>query len=130
MTYPFVPESAALYSADLVGRAAQNGEDLDYSRASIERVDEIIAGFRDSGTVEQDVANTLLSFGFYLGESVIAAAGGHWVTSVGTPMEQFASFPLLVESGDGLNNPLGRPFKAFANGDSDSLISFYDEFTR
>ena len=44
-------------------------------------------------------------------------------------MEQFASFPLLVESGDGLRNPLGRPFKAFANGQEDTLISFYDQFT-
>jgi hypothetical protein len=104
--------------------------ELDYSVASLDHVDALIAGFRSQGVTEERFAETLFGFGCYVGEVMVRQAGGSWTTSIGTALEAYASFPLLVSlPPDNLSNPIGKAFKAFRNGESDSVSQFYGAMT-
>jgi len=126
-----LPENAALFSDDIVGVARRvSGVELDYSVASLDHVDALITGFRAQGVTEERFAETLFGFGCYVGEVMVRQAGGSWTSSVGTALEAYASFPLLVSlPADNLSNPIGKVFKAFRNGDTDSIVQFYRAMT-
>jgi hypothetical protein len=107
-----------------------SGVDLDYSVESLNHVDALIAGFRAQGVTEERFAETLFGFGCYVGEVMVRQAGGSWTGSVGTALEEYASFPLLISlPADNLSNPIGKVFKAFRNGSSDSVAQFYTAMT-
>ena len=79
---------------------------------------------------EDRFAETLFGFGCYVGEVMVRQAHGSWTGSAGTALEAYASFPLLVSlPPDNLSNPIGKVFKAFRNGDSDSIVQFYRVMT-
>lgn len=126
-----IPANAALFADDIVAVARRvSGVDLDYSVASLDHVDALIAGFRSQGVTEDRFAETLFGFGCYVGEVMVRCSGGSWTTSLGTALEPYASFPLLVSlPPDNLSNPIGRVFKAFRTGDSDSVAHFYRAMT-
>jgi hypothetical protein len=123
--------NAVLFADDIVDVARRvSGVELDYSVASLTAVDSLIAGFRAQGVTEERFAETLFGFGCYVGEVMVRHAGGSWTTSIGTPLEAYASFPLLVSlPPDNLSNPIGKVFKAFRNGDTDSVADFYRAMT-
>jgi hypothetical protein len=127
LKHEVLPANASLFSADIVAVARSvSGVDLDYSVESLEQVDALVSGFRSQGVTEERFAETLFGFGCYVGEVMVRQAGGSWVSSVGTALEAYASFPLLVSlPADNLSNPIGKVFKAFRNGDSDSVAQFY-----
>jgi hypothetical protein len=120
-----------LFSDDIVAVARSvSGIDLDYSVDSLEQVDSLIAGFRAQGVTEYRFAETLFGFGCYVGEVMVRHAGGVLTTSAGTALEAYASFPLLVSlPPQNLSNPIGKVFKAFRNGESDSVVHFYRAMT-
>ncbi|SMQ67690.1 hypothetical protein SAMN06295943_1225 [Agreia sp. VKM Ac-1783] len=119
------------FSDDIVAVARSvSGIDLDYSVDSLEQVDSLIAGFRAQGVTEERFAETLFGFGCYVGEVMVRHAGGVWTTSAGTALEAYASFPLLVSlPPQNLSNPIGKVFKAFRNGEADSITHFYRAMT-
>ena len=107
-----------------------SGVELDYSVVSLDQVDALVAGFRAQGVTEDRFAETLFGFGCYVGEVMVRRAGGTWTTSAGTALEAYASFPLLVSlPPQNLSNPIGKVFKAFRNGESDSVAHFYRAMT-
>jgi hypothetical protein len=98
--------------------------------ASLRQIDALIAGFRAQGVTEERFAETLFGFGCYVGEVMVRRAAGSWTTSTGTALEAYASFPLLVSMPpENLSNPIGKVFKAFRNGESDSVAQFYAAMT-
>ena len=108
-----------------------SGVSLDYSVESLAAVDALIEGFRAQGVTEERFAETLFGFGCYVGEVMVRHAGGSWTSSTGTALEAYASYPLLVSlPPENLSNPIGKVFKAFRNGQADSVVTFYDAMTR
>jgi hypothetical protein len=126
-----LPQNASLFADDIVDVALRvSGVELDFSVASLDTVDGLLAGFRSQGVTEERFAETLFGFGCYVGEVLVRHAGGSWTTSLGTALEAYASFPLLVSlPPDNLSNPIGKVFKAFRTGESDSVAEFYRALT-
>ncbi|CAD5998208.1 conserved protein of unknown function [Agreia sp. COWG] len=126
-----VPANAAVFAADIVGVAQSiSGVTLDFSVQSLESVDALIQGFRSQGITEERFAETLFGFGCYVGEVMVRNGGGSWTSSAGTPLEAYASFPLLVAlPPENLSNPIGKVFKAFRGGEADSIATFYRVMT-
>jgi hypothetical protein len=131
LKHEVLPQNASLFADDIVDVALKvSGVELDFSEASLDRVDHLLAGFRSQGVTEERFAETLFGFGCYVGEVMVRHAGGSWTTSSGTPLEAYASFPILVSlPPDNLSNPVGKVFKAFRNGESDSVADFYRAMT-
>lgn len=127
------PENAPRHAALCVeGAKAVSGVDLDYSPASLHLVDEIIEGFRRDGVSSQEVAETLFTFGCYVGEVFVRNAGGVWRNAEETPMRDVATFVLVIELSEhqSICNPIGKAFKRLDNGPEDSLAYFYKVFTK
>lgn len=137
LKYAPLPENAPKFAADIVQSAAEvSGAELDYSVASLETVDAILEGLRQDGCTSQQLAETLFSFGCYVGEVFVRHAGGQWRRGAETPLAELGSFPLLIALGndsalgpDKVCNPIGKVFKRLDNGEQDSLAYFYQVFT-
>ena len=101
-----------------------SGEDLDFSIDSLTLVDALLEDWRDEGIVSADVAETLFSFGCYVGEVIRLEAGGKWVTPSETPRPDVFQWPLVLSTMGGWWNPIGKVFKRLDNGSEDSLAFF------
>jgi hypothetical protein len=98
LQYPPTPENAPALAAIVVKAARDiSNVDLDYSAESLSHVDEIIEGFRQQGLTLEQIAETIFSFGCYVGEVFVRNAGATWRDTSGTPMESFSSSPLVIE---------------------------------
>jgi hypothetical protein len=131
LKYPPTPENARKL-AEVVVSAARNvsGVNLDFSVGSLAAVDQIIEKLRSEGLVAAQIAETLFSFGCYVGEVLVVNAGGTWRSTAETSMAPFASAPMVVELGpDHFSNPIDKVFKRFQNGPEDSLPYFYQVTT-
>lgn len=92
---PLEPGSAAQHAAAIVATAADiSGADLDYSPESIDAVEEILDGFRAEGVSREDMADSLISFGCYVGEMLTRHYGGTWRYAAAAEPE---IVPLVVE---------------------------------
>jgi hypothetical protein len=131
LKYPPTPEFA-MQHADLCVQSARDvsGVVLDYSVESLELLDDIIESFRESGVTAGQVAETLFTFGCYVGEVFVRNSNGKWRKAEETSFGQYASFPMIVQLGlDNFVNPIGKVFKRFKNGKEDYLPYFYHVFT-
>ena len=128
---PPIPENALAYAGKAVDAVKHIDErDLDYSPASLEIVDSILARFhRDKVPVEQ-IGATLFAFGCYVGEVFVRHFGGKWLKEEDTEMKGLAGFFIVVELPNGkICNPIGKVFKRVRDGDAESLPYFYHVFT-
>lgn len=76
LKHPLEPESAHRHAADIVAAAADiSGADLDYSPDSIDLVEDIVDGFRAAGVTGEELADSLVGFGCYVGEILTRHAG-------------------------------------------------------
>lgn len=92
---PLEPASAPQHAAAIVATAADvSGADLDYSPESIDAVEEIVDGFRAEGVTGEDMADSLISFGCYVGEMLTRHYGGAWRYALDARPE---TVPLVVE---------------------------------
>ncbi|MEW2489090.1 hypothetical protein [Streptomyces sp. NPDC048411] len=77
--HPLEPDSAPRFAAAIVEAAADiSGAELDYSPASIDLVEDIVDGFRTDGATSEEMADSLVAFGCYVGEILTRCAGGTW----------------------------------------------------
>lgn len=132
LKYPATPEAAPEH-AQLCVSAAHNvdGITLDYSVESLAKLDGIIEAMRQDGVSTQDVAETLFSFGCYVGEVFVRHARGRWRLTAETPMARAAGFPLVIELGAGTYcNPIGKVFKRLDEGPEHELTHFYRAFAK
>ncbi|GGM23694.1 hypothetical protein GCM10010129_80140 [Streptomyces fumigatiscleroticus] len=112
--HPPEPDSAPRIAAAIVVAAADiSGARLDYSPASIDVVQDIVDGFRTDGATGQEMAESLVAFGCYVGEILIRHAGGVWRR---TP-EALTAVPLVVELPDEREcDPIGWVFHRLEHG--------------
>lgn len=126
---PPEPEHAAELAQRVVGAASNiSGVVLDYSPASLREVDGILGGFGEPGS--DAVAETIFTFGCYIGEVLVRHGGYRWVR---TPAQLAATLGRLTvyrESTGAHVNPIGKAFKRVDNGPVDDLSYFYVLFTR
>jgi hypothetical protein len=127
LRFPASPENA-LDHAQLAVEASweENEVDLDYSPASLERLDEQIEGLREQGLTGEDVAEALFVFGCYLGQVMIQALGGRWVATARSPLRDLSPWPMVVVLPGGSTwDPIGKAYKRLELGDSEYLPAFY-----
>ncbi len=132
LKYPATPEAAPDH-AQLCISAVQNidGITLDYSVESLAKLDAIIEGLRQDGVSAQEVAETLFSFGCYVGEVFVRNAKGRWRLASETPMARASGFPLVIQLGaDTYCNPIGKVFKRLEEGPEHELTHFYRAFAK
>jgi hypothetical protein len=131
LKYDPTPENAHLFAEDMVQATKKiDGRDLDYSRASLDVLDEVLEGFRADGTTADQVRETLFGFGCYLGEVIVRHAGGKWRPTGETAAANVESLPLVVELPSGsVLNPLGKVFKRVQLGPGENVGYFYDALT-
>ncbi|MFJ3672557.1 hypothetical protein ACIPSE_39475 [Streptomyces sp. NPDC090106] len=76
---PLDPGSPPELAAAIVAAAADISDaTLDYSPESIDVVEDIVDGFRAEGVSDEEMGESLVGFGCYLGEIVIRHIGGTW----------------------------------------------------
>jgi hypothetical protein len=132
LMYPPTPEAAPMHAELCVSAAREvDGIELDYSVESLVKLDGIIENLRREGVASEQVAETLFTFGCYVGEVFVRQAGGRWCLAEGTPMAGATGFPLIIQLGaNGYCNPIGKVFKRLEQGEEHNLSYFYQVFTR
>ncbi|WP_320779281.1 DUF3806 domain-containing protein [Streptomyces sp. CRN 30] len=114
LSAPPAPDSAPRFAAAIVAAAADISDaELDYGPAAIETVEEIVDGFRSDGATAQEMAESLVAFGCYVGETLIRQGGGSWRHEPDAP----GAVPLVVEAPDGrLLDPIDWVFRRLEHG--------------
>ncbi|MGZ6090600.1 MAG: hypothetical protein ACXWUG_01165 [Polyangiales bacterium] len=133
LRFPPKPEFARRFAEEIVVTALEVSKvTLDFSPRSLEDVDAIVQGFVDEGLGIEDIAETLFSFGCYVGEVFVRHHAGKWVATEESAMKGFSSFPFIVAIGSNgkLTNPIGKVFKRFENGAEDNLPYYYQVFSK
>ncbi|MFI7386608.1 hypothetical protein [Streptomyces sp. NPDC049813] len=123
MKYLLEPASAPRLAADVVAAASDISDaELDYSPDSIGLVEEIVDGFRSDGVTGGEVAESLVSFGCYVGEVLIRHGGGAWRHTPGGAR----TVPLVVEvPGAGRCSPIDWVFRRLEQGPGVSILALY-----
>jgi hypothetical protein len=127
LRFPASPENAFDHAQLAVEASWEENEvDLDYSPASLERLDEQIEGLREQGLTGEDVAEALFVFGCYLGQVMIQGLGGRWVATARSPLRDLSPWPMVVVlPGGSAWDPIGKAYKRLELGDSEYLPAFY-----
>jgi len=107
-------------------RELQNVE-LDYSPRSITKLEAILCGLRDEGAVVDDIAETLFSFGCYLGEVIVNAIGGRWYEHAPGRLALWTGegdIDIDDKNEDDIHDPILRAFEFFQAPDTHALASY------
>lgn len=122
-TTPLEPGDAQRHAAAIVAAAADiSGAELDYSPESIAAVEDIVDGFRAAGATGEDMVDSLVAFGCYLGEILIRSAGGAWYRpSPGSATDQ----PVVVLPGGQDHDPVEWVFRRLGAGAEVSISDLY-----
>jgi hypothetical protein len=125
MKYLLEPASAPRLAADVVAAASDISDaELDYSPGSIGLVEEIVDGFRSDGVTGGEVAESLVSFGCYVGEVLIRHGGGVWCHAPAA----HGAVPLVVEMpGAGRCSPIDWVFSRLEHGSAVSISALYTQ---
>ncbi|MFF4902742.1 hypothetical protein [Streptomyces sp. NPDC001068] len=121
---PLEPGNASRHAAAIVAAAADiSGAELDYSPESILLVEDIVDGFRAEGVTGEDMAESLVAFGCYVGEILARHAGGAWRHALTAPS---AELPLVVELPDAREaHPIDWVFRRLRFGNDVSIRDLY-----
>jgi len=117
LAHELTPDNAPLFAADIVAQAASQGIVLDYSAATIDYLDSVVASLRAGGVLVEQVPEVLFGFGCVLGQCI---TGAKWVA---------ASFavPIGLRLMDGaLADPVGHAFATLAA--RDTFAAFYERY--
>ena len=130
LPHPPTPEHAATL-ADLAVEAARATEDiqLDYSAASLEQVDALLARFHADGQGPDEVGTAVFLLACYTGEVLLRNLGGQWRTaseSIAPALIAGDDHSLVVEFGNGyFDRPVARCFALLAGQRESSTYDFY-----
>ncbi|MER7930276.1 hypothetical protein ABTY96_45430 [Streptomyces sp. NPDC096057] len=119
---PLEPGNASRHAAAIVATAADiSGAELDYSPESILLVEDIVDGFRAEGVTGEDMAESLIAFGCYVGEILTRHAGGAWRHAL-TAQVTDLPLPLVVELPDSREcHPIDWVFRRLRSGTDVSI---------
>ena len=112
LPFPPTPEYMPDHAASIVQVVRRiDGEELDFSVASLQTVDRLLDRFHDAGDDPNCMAETLFQFGSYIGEVIVHQANGTWVT---VPPEHplGGGWPLVEVSGERPSTRLARRLRA------------------
>lgn len=125
LNYALEPDSARLHAAAIVEVAADISDaELDYSPGSIGLVEDIVDGFRTDGATGQEMADSLVAFGCYVGEILTRHAGAVWRYA---PESQH-TVPLVVVLPDAREcHPIDWVFRRLEHGTHVSIRDLYAE---
>ena len=117
LPYELTPGNAPRFAADIVAQSASQGILLDYSADSLGYLDSVVESLRANRVTVEQVGEVLLAFGCYLGETILRATGGRWVSHTG-------ALPIAIRSTDGTtSDPVAYAFTTLASGAS--FAAFY-----
>lgn len=109
LRWPAEPEYVGEFAEAMVEASREESQiELDYTPTSITQVETVLSSFRDEGCTVDDVAETLFSFGCYVGEVIRGAVGGEWI-------ERGRGLLALVVNGEQLD-PIARVFASLEHG--------------
>ncbi|CAL9280431.1 hypothetical protein [Streptomyces sp. SudanB182_2057] len=121
---PLDPGNAPWHAAAIVAAAADiSGARLDYSPESIALVQDIVDGFRAEGVTSEDMKESLVAFGCYVGEIMTRHLGGAWRPA---PDTHPTNAPLIVELPDARQcHPIDWVFSRLRCGADVSIRELY-----
>lgn len=121
---PLEPGSAPRLAAAIVAAAADISDAaLDYSPESIGVVEDIVDGFRAEGVSGEEMAESLVGFGCYLGEIVTRHIGGVWRPA---PATHPTTAPFVVALPDAREcHPIDWVFSRLESGAAVSIRALY-----
>lgn len=125
------PEQAPKIAEVAVAMVQQfDGYRLDYSPESLKVVDRIVLQLHTEGDSPQSVQRTILAFGCYVGEVMVRNLGYKWDQP--TEKEQSVGFTMVGvrDKKGGFSNPIGKVYKRVQNGNEDSVVFFYEVFSK
>src|SRR5262245_47755661 len=132
--YEITPENAARFAERIVAVTKDQDQiDLDYSIASLKKIDEILeAWMGHKGITPRKVAASLFGYGCYVGEVIVRNnPGAHWIMLADDETESSLNSGLAVLMPLGTQvNPIGKAEKRLINGEGDSLEEFYKFIVR
>ncbi|MFJ2241801.1 hypothetical protein [Streptomyces sp. NPDC087859] len=124
LTPPLEPGSAPQLAAAIVAAAADISDaELDYSPQSIEVVEDIVDGFRAEGVSPEEMAESLVGFGCYLGEIVTRHIGGAWRHTPAAPLPAAAYVVVLPDARE--CHPIDWVFSRLESGAAVSIRALY-----
>lgn len=125
LKFPPLPDQAMRFARDIADTHREaSGETLDFSLDSVHLVDALLEEWHEQGLTSDEVAETLFSFGCYVGEVLRLEAGGQWVAPAQTPRPDRFGWPLVLSTMGSWWDPIGQVFERLDNGADDSLAVF------
>ncbi|MGW3496343.1 DUF3806 domain-containing protein [Streptomyces sp. NPDC001020] len=123
LNHPLEPDSAPRHAAAIVEAAADISDaELDYSPASIGLVEDILDGFRTDGATGEEMADSVVAFGCYIGEILTRHTGGAWRYAP----DAHHTVPLVVElPGARECHPIDWVFRRVEHGADVSIRDLY-----
>lgn len=101
--------------------------ELDFSEASIAKVEEVAGRARAGGALnEAGRAELAKLLGVYLGEVARRHHGGQWII----PKEGPFQGALVLQSKRGMTSPPSKVYKRLVDGEGDNLAAYYQVLTR
>lgn len=107
-------------AATFIEAMSREGEHLEFSESSMNRLDGLIDEFWPEGPSDDTLRHTAPMIGAFLGETIVRNIGGHWVD------DREFSQP-AVEYGEERILPISKVLKRFTDGPEHSLAHFYSE---
>lgn len=131
LRYEPTPPNAPRFAQDMVDAAREiSGIDLDWTPASLHRVDRIVGSFVERGDPVEAMGATLFGFGCYVGEVFVRSDAWRWAVAAETEMAGFTGTPLVVVRGSGrVANPIDKVFKRAEHGLEHDLAYFFHVMT-
>lgn len=120
---PTADHAAELAQSAVDAEQNISGIELDYTPASLNRVDEVLSKFREPGS--DAVAESIFVFGCYVGEVLVRNAGYEWVDSSPEVARWGGQLTVYRDSDKAHASPIWKAFKRVNNGEVDSVAYYY-----
>ena len=110
LKYDITPSNAPRFANDIVNTTKRvDGIILDYSVASLQKLDGILGRFHTEGVSPESIAAKVFGFGCYVGEVFVRNAGAKWRMATQEEIDTIYGVPLiLMISNDTTANPIGK----------------------
>ena len=127
LRFPASVANAAAH-ADLAVQAIREefDDELDYSPASLEKLDGKIETLREEGWTAEDAAELLFVLGCYVGEVFVRSLRGVWAQTAQSPLSGVSPWPMVVVlPNNSAWDTIGKTYLRFEIGDSEYLPAYY-----
>jgi hypothetical protein len=100
--------------------------ELDFTPASLERLDGHIETLREEGWTAEDSAELLFVLGCYVGQVFVRNLRGLWVPTARSPLASLSPWPMVVVlPNKSAWDTIGKTYLRFEIGDSEYLPAYF-----